>query len=81
MITIDVRTKEEYDTGHADGAINLPLQDLEHGVLPDVSPDTEIMLYCRSGGRSEMARNILASKGFINVVNAGGLSDVIGMQK
>jgi phage shock protein E len=74
---IDVRTKEEFDAGHADGAVNLSLQDIDNGVNPDCDTDEPLQLYCRSGGRSEMAKQILLSRGYSNVENLGGLSKVL----
>ena len=73
-IILDVRTKEEYDSGHIAGAVNLPLQDLADGppaLLPDLSQ--EIYVYCRSGNRSKQASQILAELGYTNVFEFGGI--------
>ena len=73
-IILDVRTKEEYDSGHIPEALNLPLQDLgdEPPVkLPDLSQ--EIYVYCRSGNRSKQASQILAELGYTNVFEFGGI--------
>jgi phage shock protein E len=78
MILIDVRTAEEFLEQHADGAENFPLQNLQNGSLPDYPLSSEITLYCRSGGRSEMALRIMKGRGFTNVKNGGGLADVMG---
>lgn len=75
MILIDCRTKEEYDEGHLEGAINIPVQDImkgELGALETLPKDTEIRCYCASGARSGVAKQILESKGFKNVHNLGG---------
>jgi len=77
MILIDVRTPEEYEESHADGANNFPLQDMMAGQMPDYPLDTEIQVYCRSGGRSESAKNLMVQNGFTNVTNAGGLNEVL----
>ena len=74
---IDVRTAQEFSAGHAEGAVNMPLQDLEDGIMPGVDKHQEITVYCRSGGRSEMARSILLQNGYTKVTNAGGLQDVV----
>ena len=77
MILIDVRTPEEYMSGHADGSENIPLQDLMAGKFPDIDKSSEIRVYCRSGARSAHAQSLLESHGFTNVENAGGLHDVM----
>lgn len=77
---IDVRTKEEYDEGHAEGAVNIPLGDImagNFGALTGVTKGESLQLYCRSGARSESARSLLQSAGFTNVVNLGGLEDAL----
>lgn len=78
-LLIDVREADEYAAGHAPGAIHLPLLALvcdNLGVLADTEKSETIELYCRSGNRSERAREILVGKGFTNVINLGGLKDV-----
>lgn len=73
---IDVRTAEEFNTGHFDGAINLPLDKIQSGEYPNVDKNTTIYLYCRSGNRSAQAKQLLEKAGFINVKDLGGLGDV-----
>jgi|JI10StandDraft_1071094.scaffolds.fasta_scaffold655913_2 phage shock protein E len=73
---LDVRTKEEFESGAVDGAINLPVEDILAGVLPRLEKDTEIGVYCRSGGRSGVAKEALERQGFTHVTNLGGLGDV-----
>ncbi|NCU30438.1 rhodanese-like domain-containing protein [Candidatus Saccharibacteria bacterium] len=73
---LDVRTKEEYDSGHFAGATLFALQDIESGKLPDVARETKIYVYCRSGNRSSQAMDLLNKAGFTNVIDLGGLSDV-----
>ena len=77
MIYIDVRTKPEYDMGHKDGAINHDIMDMMSGVFPELSKETEIILYCESGNRSMMAQTMMQNAGFINVTNGGSFMDVI----
>ncbi len=72
----DVRTEQEYASGHFENAINLPLQDIQAGTLPDVQKDKTIYVYCNSGNRSGQAKVLLADAGYTNVVDLGGLSDV-----
>lgn len=70
-VIIDVREPEEYAGGHASGALNVPLSKLMRGptLVADVAKDAEVILYCRSGNRSEMAMNILRKQGYTNPVN------------
>ncbi len=71
---LDVRTAEEFAAGHVDGAVHIPLADIERGVVPDCSPDTAIRVYCRSGGRAGMAVELLIANGF-NAECIGGLHE------
>jgi phage shock protein E len=68
---IDVREPEEFIKGHVQGAINVPPSDIMHGseALNDVPKDAEIILYCVSGSRSNVSKQILESQGFTNVIN------------
>lgn len=75
-ILIDVRTPEEFAAGRAKLAINLPLGEIENGSLPKVANDYQIYLYCRSGNRSSIAKRLLISKGYSNIVDLGGLGDI-----
>lgn len=68
---IDVREPEEFIKGHVQGAINVPPSDIMQGAaeLKDIPKDTEIILYCVSGSRSNVSKQILESQGFSNVIN------------
>jgi rhodanese-related sulfurtransferase len=72
MILIDVRTPSEYAAGHYPNAINHELDLMMQGVFPNLPLDTEIQVYCRSGNRSEMAKQLLERAGFKNIKNIGG---------
>ncbi len=72
MILIDVRTPDEYSSGHYPNAINHDLDLIMQGIFPDVPKDTEIRLYCYSGSRAEMAMKLMQHAGFIHVTNIGG---------
>lgn len=76
VIILDVRTPEEYTQWHADGSINFDLQRMIRGELPRLPKDEEIVAYCRSGNRSDLAVKILKNHGYSNVKNAGGLDDI-----
>lgn len=68
---IDVREPEEFASGHVRGAINIPLQQLMNGYgkLNSMSKDANLIVYCRTGSRSNMAKMILDRQGFKNVTN------------
>lgn len=70
-IFVDVREPFEYATGHVKGAINIPPSKLIAGAskLKDVPKDTEIVLYCLSGSRSNASMHILRQMGYTNLVN------------
>ena len=71
---VDVRTPEEYAMRHISGAMLLPLDILanEAGTaLPD--KDADVIVYCQSGARSAFAAAQLASMGYKNVHDLGGI--------
>jgi len=74
-LLVDVRSPAEFGGGHADGAINLPLQQLGSR-LSELPRDRPVVLYCRSGARSASAASMLSGQGF-TVYDAGGLSSVM----
>lgn len=70
-IIIDVREPYEYNEGHVEGALNIPPAEILAGAkkLDDVAKDTELVLYCKSGSRSNVSIQILKGLGFTNLVN------------
>lgn len=75
-LILDVRSKEEYDPGHLEGALLLPVQELEDR-LDELPVDGHIIVYCLIGVRSRAAANILVENGFTQVYDMGGISDWI----
>ena len=57
FVIVDVRTKEEYELGHIEKAINIPYDELDENV--DLDKERIIFVYCKSGNRSKIAYNIL----------------------
>jgi phage shock protein E len=78
-LLLDVRTSEEYATGHVMGASLFPLTDMQLGKLPNVDRGAKIYVYCRSGNRSSQAKTLLDQNGFRNVVDLGSMDNVMGM--
>ncbi|GEM79668.1 rhodanese-like domain-containing protein [Vibrio superstes] len=72
-VVIDVRTPQEFNGGHLDNAVNIPVADLSRADLSFVDRDDHIVVYCRSGNRSGNAKQILLTKGYKHVHNGGGL--------
>jgi phage shock protein E len=73
-LLLDVRTPEEFREGHVDGAKNIPVQDLARR-LGELGPKSQhIVLYCRSGGRSAAAAQLLKSQGY-QVTDIGAMSN------
>lgn len=77
MKIIDVRTKDEYDRGHIQGAELFDIMDMMYGRFPEVAKDEEIILYCESGNRAMMAENFMTQHGFTCVSNGGGIDDML----
>lgn len=75
-LIIDVRTREEYRTGRINGSINIPLDELERRITEIIAyRDQPILVYCRTGRRSEYASSVLVNHGFTRVYNLqGGLT-------
>lgn len=67
-IIIDVREPYEYDAGHVEGAINIPLSKLPHNIS-ELDKSAEIIVYCASGARSSVAEKLLIGYGFEHVIN------------
>ncbi len=64
---IDVRDPEEFQMRHVQGAINIPIYEVES--LKDEIKDKEsiLLLYCKTGKRSKIVKEILAQSGYRNV--------------
>ena len=76
LIIVDVRTKEEYDSGHIPRSLLIPYDEMEAtaaSLLPD--KNASIIVYCRSGRRSEIAAKSLVKLGYTNVADLGAISD------
>lgn len=81
MILIDVRTKNEYDNGHLDSAINYDIMDMLNGSYPSIDKNREVYLYCESGNRSMMAKNLMENVGFQKVFDLGSMEEAEGKIK
>jgi phage shock protein E len=76
VIILDVRTEPEYLAGHIKDALLLPDSEIKlqaEKILPD--KNKKILIYCRSGRRSELATRELIGLGYKEVYDFGGIID------
>lgn len=78
---VDVRTPEEFSVEHFDGAINIPLNEIQTRLDEFKAMQQPIVMYCRSGNRSGMATSLLQQQGISEVYNGGGLADMLRQAK
>ena len=71
---IDVRTEVEYKQGCLPGAENLPVSTIEK-LAAGLDQTKALIVYCRTGGRSAKAKQILDKKGFASVHNIGSMAN------
>lgn len=76
-IVIDVRTKEEYNSGHVKDSINISFDEIDESI--EIDKDKIILVYCRSGARSKIAYDKLSDLGY--TVYDLGAYDNINMDK
>lgn len=76
-LVLDVRTPEEFATGHLKGARNLDFRapDFRDQLMKLDTAQTYV-LYCQSGNRSGQTLKLMKEAGFRNVVNAGAFKDL-----
>ena len=76
IVLLDVRTPSEYESGHIEDAVLLPLDQLNEKAS-EVIPDQEKIyyVYCRSGNRSATAAQLLVDMGYENIYDLGGIID------
>lgn len=78
-VILDVRTQQEYESGHIPGAINVPNESIGSAPVEEL-PDKEqmILVYCRSGNRSRQAAQKLADQGYQDIREFGGIGSWSG---
>ena len=77
LFVLDVRTPDEYAAGYVPGAVNIPHDQLASR-LSEVPKNREVVVYCRSGRRSEIAGQVLADHGYTKLEHLQG--DMQGWQ-
>ena len=76
-LVVDVRSPQEYASGHFSTAINIPYDQVGRR-LAEFGPDKArtVVLYCYAGSRSAAAERVLRKNGFASVVNARNLENI-----
>lgn len=76
-VIIDVRTKEEYNENHLDNAINIPVDIIATEIekQEDINNNTNIIVYCKSGVRSDKAAHILEEQKYKKIYDLGAISN------
>jgi phage shock protein E len=72
---VDVRTPGEFAGGHANGSVNIPLDQLPQQ-LSKFKNKKNIIVCCQSGGRSGQAKALLEKSGIADVINGGSWNNV-----
>lgn len=79
-IYLDVREEEEWLAGHVKGALHIKMDDIFAGNYEQIPQTEPVYVYCRSGRRVGEVIRFLEQKGFTNLINAGGLRDLEGVE-
>ncbi len=74
-VMVDVRSREEFNSGAAKQCLNIPLDQIKKD-LGKLNPEKPVILCCASGTRSGMAALILKNNGFKEVVNVGSWTNL-----
>ena len=74
-IIVDVREADEYKEEHLDDAINIPYTVIADKIGEYADKDTKIIVYCKSGVRSNKAATSLIEAGYKNIYDLGSISN------
>ena len=77
-VLVDVRTEDEYRSGHIGGSRNIPLAKIDNAVNLLHDKNAPIFVYCQSGSRSKTAVSKLKKLGYTNVTYIGGIDSFQG---
>ena len=73
LVVLDVRTTEEFDEGHLEGATMLDFYAADFADRrAELDPDVPYLIYCRSGNRSGQTRQMMEELGFVDVADVDG---------
>ena len=71
-LILDVRSAEEFHQGHIPGAINISYEKLPQDQQLNAYKEQDIIIYCRSGRRAQIASQVLQEKGFKQLITLNG---------
>ena len=77
-VLLDVRTEEEYRSGHISGSRNIPVEKIDNAVNLLHDKSAPLFVYCQSGARSRKAVSKLRKMGYTEVHNIGGIDSFQG---
>jgi phage shock protein E len=79
-VIIDVRTPQEFDAGHVEGALNIPVEFPDFAAqIAALDPGATYAVYCRTGSRSAAATQQMSGMGYLHIYDLnGGFSDLQG---
>lgn len=74
-VLVDVRTDEEFKARHVEGAVNIPVEELQDRLAELPDKQRTVVVYCKSGARSAKALSLLKAAGYAKVHNLGSLNN------
>ncbi len=77
-VLLDVRTKDEYRSGHVPGSKNIDVSEIDKTTQLVSDMSTPLFVHCLSGARSSRAADALKSMGYTSVKNIGGINSYSG---
>lgn len=77
-VLVDVRTRDEYRSGHIPGSIHIESGELQKALSIISDKTASLFVYCHSGARSSVAVNTLKKMGYAHVKNIGGIASYKG---
>ena len=80
-LVVDVRTEWEFKRGHFPGSKHVPLHEVKRRIAEFGPKDRPVVVYCHSGTRSGVAKDVLIRAGYKQVINGGGLEDMMRFAK
>ncbi len=75
---VDVRSSGEFAGGHIKGSVNIPVDEIQNH-LAKFKTRKNIVVFCRSGARSSLAKSVLEKNGIVNVTNGGSWQNVASL--
>ena len=80
-LVIDVRTTQEYASGHLNNSLHIPYQQIAARFAQlEIRKDRPVVLYCRSGNRAGIAEKVLFEQGYTAIHNGGGINGLVRAQ-